>query len=192
MDISITSEALAQAMIDGIRQPMLAVDAHQRVLLRNRRAAELLGDATLVRQDTQGRFRACCLENDALLATGFNELAPGSGQCGWGRLRGAEHAWTSMLLRRVPDAACEAIAVTIFESPSEEDGTDRLAAAFGLTPAEARVAGYVAHGLAPKEVAARCGVSPCTVRSQLRTLFAKTGARRQPELVRILLLTSTL
>jgi DNA-binding CsgD family transcriptional regulator len=57
---------------------------------------------------------------------------------------------------------------------------------FDLTAAEARVAGAVADGLGPREIADRAGVSYETVRSQVRSVFAKTGTNRQNALAALL------
>lgn len=57
---------------------------------------------------------------------------------------------------------------------------------FGLSPAEARLAEALACGLGPAEYAAAAGVSPNTVRTQLRSLLGKTQTRRQAELVKLL------
>lgn len=61
-----------------------------------------------------------------------------------------------------------------------------VAAAYDPTPAEARVAVNAATGASADEIAARHGVSPHTVRSQLRVVFEKPGAVRQAELVSLL------
>lgn len=61
----------------------------------------------------------------------------------------------------------------------------RLELAYGLTPAEARVAAQVGRGKAPKEAAAAFGTSWNTVRSQLRRVYAKTTTSGQPELARL-------
>src|SRR3569623_979945 len=61
-----------------------------------------------------------------------------------------------------------------------------LAGLFDLTPAEAAVARGIASGDSLPEFATRNGVSPETVRTQLRAVFEKTGTRRQVDLVRLL------
>lgn len=58
--------------------------------------------------------------------------------------------------------------------------------AFGLTLAEATVGTRIAHGVAPADIAAERRVSTQTVRTQLRTIYRKTGVRRQSDLVRVL------
>lgn len=57
---------------------------------------------------------------------------------------------------------------------------------FDLTPAEARVAKGLVAGLVLEEIAASVGISKETVRSQLKSAMAKTGVRRQAELVGLL------
>ena len=57
---------------------------------------------------------------------------------------------------------------------------------FGLTRREARVASALATGLQLQEIAALHGVGMGTVRSQLKSIFVKTGTNRQPELVALL------
>ncbi len=57
---------------------------------------------------------------------------------------------------------------------------------YALTSAELRVALRVGRGASPKRVAEELDVSWYTVRAQLRTVFAKTGVRRQAELVDLL------
>jgi DNA-binding CsgD family transcriptional regulator len=62
----------------------------------------------------------------------------------------------------------------------------QLVALFGLTPAEARVACEVARGCDPKYVADALCVMPSTVRTHLHHVFAKTGTRRQADLMRLI------
>jgi len=61
-----------------------------------------------------------------------------------------------------------------------------LCRAFGLTPAEARLATLIAEGLAPERAAEELGISTVTARNQLKAVFAKTDTHRQAELVAVL------
>jgi DNA-binding CsgD family transcriptional regulator/PAS domain-containing protein len=56
-------------------------------------------------------------------------------------------------------------------------------ARFGLTKAEADVALEILKGDGRAAAAARLGITPATVRAHLSQIFAKTGVRRQAELV---------
>jgi DNA-binding CsgD family transcriptional regulator len=58
---------------------------------------------------------------------------------------------------------------------------------YGLSPAESRVALLLGDGRAPREIANIVGVTDNTVRSQIKSIFSKTGVKRQGELVRLLL-----
>ena len=65
--------------------------------------------------------------------------------------------------------------------------TERLRQRYGLTPAEAQLAWEIVRGGGRKSAAMNRGISVATARSQLTSIFDKTGVRRQSELVRLLL-----
>lgn len=77
-----------------------------------------------------------------------------------------------------------------------DPGADRpvphttLRRAYGLTPAEARLAVAVSRGESVREVSELTGVKQATLRTHLKRIFEKTGVRRQSELVRLVLLLS--
>ncbi|MET3926517.1 hypothetical protein [Devosia sp. 2618] len=68
-----------------------------------------------------------------------------------------------------------------------EQMVQRLRQRFGLTPAEASLAWEIVRSGGRKTAALQRGVSVATARSQLTSIFDKTGVRRQAELVRLLL-----
>jgi DNA-binding CsgD family transcriptional regulator len=68
-------------------------------------------------------------------------------------------------------------------SPAEH----HLVSAFGLTGAEARVAGAIAQGKSLEMISSELGVSRNTVRNQAQQVLSKTGAARQAQLVRLIL-----
>src|SRR5690606_4992358 len=82
----------------------------------------------------------------------------------------------------------ESLALLMFHRPGRARHIDPVvvAEAFGLTPAEARVAARLADGLNAEQIAVERSASLLTVRTQIRSILAKTGVRRQPELVRML------
>ena len=61
-----------------------------------------------------------------------------------------------------------------------------LAAVFGLTPAESRVAALLALGGTAADVATSLGVSESTIRTHVRNVLAKLGVASKTELVRLL------
>lgn len=65
--------------------------------------------------------------------------------------------------------------------------TEALRQVFRLTPAEARLAEQLVASLTPKGAAQASGVTVATIRTQLRSLFAKANCSRQSELVQLAL-----
>ena len=59
---------------------------------------------------------------------------------------------------------------------------------YSLTPGEARLASWLLQGKSVEEAAAAMGVTLNTARAYLKRIYQKTGVRRQPELMRLLLL----
>jgi DNA-binding CsgD family transcriptional regulator len=77
------------------------------------------------------------------------------------------------------------LTVTPVATPSAPDRS-LIQGLFDLTAAEARVAGGVAEGLTLDQIAERHGVTVGTIRSQVKSIFAKTGTERQSQLAALL------
>lgn len=86
-------------------------------------------------------------------------------------------------IRAIPSAS---LVVLIRAQTASPSGPGRYQRAFGLTPAEARLADALAHGASPQDHADSAGVSIATVRTQIRALLAKTGAANLRALVVLL------
>ncbi|PJE30987.1 regulatory protein, luxR family [Pseudooceanicola antarcticus] len=67
-----------------------------------------------------------------------------------------------------------------------------LREALRLTPTEARIASLLAGGLRSDAIAETLGISPATVASHLKSIFAKTETHRQTDLVALLLSLSAI
>ena len=78
---------------------------------------------------------------------------------------------------------CRALLVVSDLSRASITDAAVLSLVFGLTSAEARLAAAICEGQDLNAASASFGVSRETLRSQLKTVFAKTGSRRQAELV---------
>jgi DNA-binding CsgD family transcriptional regulator len=80
-------------------------------------------------------------------------------------------------------ADCQALLVLV--DPEKRGGPPEasLRSGFGLTAAEARLAARLAAGETIDAVAGELGIAKETARNQLKSIFAKTGVRRQAELV---------
>lgn len=108
--------------------------------------------------------------------------------------RPSGRARLSVLIRQIPLGATSSGAhqprIAVFirdpESPLETP-RDIIRQLFGFTSAEASLALLLANGLSLDEAALKLGISINTVRTQLRSIFEKTGVTRQTALVRVLL-----
>jgi DNA-binding CsgD family transcriptional regulator len=80
-------------------------------------------------------------------------------------------------------------AAVFISDPDLQESTSGqiLGELFALTPAEANLATLLARGLNLAEVSVAQNISQHTARAQLKSIFAKTGASRQAELVRLVL-----
>jgi DNA-binding CsgD family transcriptional regulator len=85
------------------------------------------------------------------------------------------------------DQPIRVIVIVIDPSQRRRPAQEVLSDLFGLTPAECRVALLLGDGHAPRKIANMVGVTDNTVRSQMKSIFSKTGVKRQGELIRLLL-----
>jgi len=85
-----------------------------------------------------------------------------------------------------PRRICAAVLISEPGAPDPLDAAV-LRLLYHLTPAEARLAVAVAEGRELTEIAEAFGIARNTARAQLRTIYDKTGVRRQADLVRLLL-----
>lgn len=97
---------------------------------------------------------------------------------------GGERATLSVLVSRLDDGEAAQHALVWAASEDMPQISERgLQALYGVTPAEARLIQRLMRGATLEEAAAQLGISIHTVRSQLRSVFAKVGVQRQSELV---------
>ncbi|HAR59442.1 MAG TPA: hypothetical protein DCS18_04475, partial [Alcanivorax sp.] len=136
------------------------------------------------RQDLRERFMA--LVNEVIVGAGRDWRHPG-GTVTLPRRGGGQ--LVCMVSPMAPEnsaalLAPEGRALVYFHAPEYEGAVDerQIAELFDLTPAEARVARAIAEGGDLKTLAAGLSLSVDTLRGQLKSVFRKTGTRRQNEL----------
>jgi DNA-binding CsgD family transcriptional regulator len=126
--------------------------------------------------------------------------APGSNQGGDMRiaLRGGDFLHCSVMpipleftARWNISLASGCVALFLSRPSGVKLSPQRLAGLYGLTPAEGRLAAKLAELRSTEQAADDLSISLHTVRSQLKSIFAKTGAQTQSELL-MLLTTGTL
>jgi len=82
---------------------------------------------------------------------------------------------------------CALVALHDPAATQVDDSLRRFVRAYGLTSAESDLAKGLAEGLTLAEIAAKRGVTKETIRTQLKSLFLKTGIRRQVDLLKLII-----
>lgn len=77
--------------------------------------------------------------------------------------------------------------LTLRDPEAEQPDIERVRSLFALTPSEAVVAVGLALGHSSADIAQRMGIQPNTVLTHVKRVLAKTGTRRQAQLVSLLL-----
>jgi DNA-binding NarL/FixJ family response regulator len=167
--------------------------ADARLLQTTAEAERLLAEGDRLRL-RGGRLRAGFGPDDLRLAAALSRASAGE-------------EWTCSLLVRDPDGARPlmldvaswgrsahalgfgpAVLVTVrHDGAAAVRGAAAVGAAYGFTRSETLVTEALALGRSPEAVAAERGVVVSTVRTQIRSLYAKAGVTRQAELVALVL-----
>jgi len=193
---AVEGAAFADAF-DGIGTASFLVNAGTRVVHANAAGHAMLAAADVLRAPN-GRLSATEAEADralreTLAAAGFSEAAAGTRGVAVPLVsRGGERFVAHVLpltsgARRKAGAAYEAVAALFVHRATlgTPAAPEVIAKAYQLTPTELRVLlAIVEVGGAP-EVADALGIGEATVKFHLKRLFAKTGARRQADLVKL-------
>jgi len=193
---SVTRVATSHQLLDSFRLPLLLADRRRKVIHANPAACELtaLGDPFALRS---GTLVCPQYENQTELSTALDNLF---------RHADADHDHArkrvvlSLSLRdgkRVPvvlltlhrrssshhDVMTHRVLICVSRAPGSSPDVPALQRIFGLTRAEARLAAAIAAGASPAICARELNVKISTVRTQLNSVYRKTGSRTQAQLV---------
>lgn len=194
-------------LLENMRQPMMLIDHRRTITYCNRNAIGLLARKDFV-CEVDGQLACRDADSDHALGAALHEmeLLPTAARVARGRDRhslrlkrkdGRSAAATLLALRpestlgsfgRTPQAL-----FTLFEAATAVDVDPfLLSITFDLTPAESRLAVKVVNGHSTEDCARELNVKISTVRSQLVSIYAKTGATGQADLVRMVLSATAL
>jgi DNA-binding CsgD family transcriptional regulator len=185
--------------LDQLPWGVMFVDKHRNRLATNRHAQEILvaGDGLTARGNT---LRAELPDETARLERLLSNVLDRNGQEGASgtlsitRASGAPplnlvvvplHIKTEAFGEQGPVAA---IFITDPDPPLDSSNQQQLRELYSLTAVEARLAAWLLQGKSIDEAAAAMGITVNTARAYLKRVYHKTGVRRQPELMRLLLL----
>lgn len=187
------SPELLRALLDALGPALLLVASDGRPIFINRRAAQILARRDGLALGPNGLATDSVQKTRSLRAaiTGAAARAHSSlAQSVTLRVAVARPSsrppWLISILPIAPDsvgatAGCAAIAITAFDARTRIDPTG-AADYFLLTPREADVAALLATGCSSRETARALHIRIGTVRTHLKSLFEKTGARSQTAL----------
>jgi DNA-binding CsgD family transcriptional regulator len=198
-ELELERDAALRAL-DQLPWGVMLVDEHRNRLRANRHAEEILvaGDGLMARGNTlRAELADETARLDRLLSRALDRSAPqgpsAGGTLSITRPSGAHplsvvvvplHVKTDALGERGPIAA---IFVTDPDIPLASN-EQHLRELYALTAGEARLASCLLQGKSVDEAAATMGITVNTARAYLKRIYNKTGVRRQPELMRLLLL----
>lgn len=185
-------------MLEDLNAGVILLDRRGRVMECNARARGFLNAGDVLAVD-DGALRPLCDGDDGAFGKALAQALPGDTPTG-GSVRltsnpdaaDRHHLMVHIIpvTTEQPDFGAERPAVLLLLidpwSLSAPDAS-RVAEALGLTEFEARVASLLAQGRTVREIAVRIHRTEHTVRYHLKQAFAKTGVRRQAELVRLVL-----
>jgi DNA-binding CsgD family transcriptional regulator len=192
----VEAAALADSL-DTLASGMFLVDETGRIVHANASAHVIVAEANVLRA-RDGRLHAVAPEANQTLLDTF--VAAANGDAALGRKgiavplqarSGSRYVANVMPLtggaRRRAGASHAAVAVVfvhkaVLDMPSPPEA---LAKAFQLTQAELRVLLAIVEIGGVPEVAPVLGIAEATVKAHLRSLYDKTGAKRQADLVKL-------
>ncbi len=190
-------------ILDGLDLGLMIVQGDGSILHANARAEGFLQQGRGLVRDGDGRLRAARSESDTRLQQTLTRIAAAAAAGREARGANAVTVWDDRMADSGPlavivqplvpagDASGPVVLVAFAVAPTQRESEENwriLCTLYRLTPREARVAWALAYdGLNLNQISQRDGVSINTVRSHVRTIFAKMGVDSQPALVRMVL-----
>lgn len=189
--------AIGFAALEALAVGVMVVDDAGKLLFSNSVAEKLLqkGQGITV---SHGHLRAQVAERNLLLLNTIREAVAGftgrSKHAGMLMLQRSDALPLSLLVCPAPGHRLgvdllQAAAIIFVNNPDHRitPAEAALATQFRLTPAEARLTVALLDGEHVDDYAMRAGLSPHTVKTQLKAIFAKAGCGRQSDLMRVVL-----
>ena len=183
----------AEAILDASTTASILLDGDARIVHMNHPAQQHALDEDGFRVDIdrvvpterskKAEFRALIT---ACAAAGLGH--PG-GALALGRLPGKRPLQILITPIRIENKHHSSVRVLVLATDPDRPAAfpdEVLRALYGLTPAETEVANALMTGFTLEEASRLRNVSVATIRSQLKALMAKTGTKRQVELIRLL------
>lgn len=179
------SEALSE-VLDRMWEAVAMISRNGKVVYANRAATRIFREAVGVSLSQDGRLLAATSDARATVAKALNHcVAPPP--VAVPRLEQPPLVLSLQPLSPALQGTFGAVALLFINDPASKptDRTAALRSAYGLTKTEARLVQDLSEGMSLKMIADVHQITYETVRTHLRRILSKTGAKRQAELVRI-------
>lgn len=170
----------------------MTLDARGHVLEHEREAGRVLTLSGVLSKGPQGRLVVRGKELKQEIFKGIERLA-GNAQARPLAITLCQDPWLDMLLipsaqsRLSANPRAAVIAYVHGDSWHSADRCEQLRQLFGLSPSEARLALALTRGMTISEAAVELGIQVGTARKCSKQIYAKSGARGLPDLVRIMM-----
>jgi DNA-binding CsgD family transcriptional regulator len=185
-------------ILDKLLVGVVILNDQGRVVIANKNAYRACENSRNLKLSADGWLRARDEDMDRLLREFIDKTgatANGMGNSPGGQISFAHRKNRFPLLLevmpirddRLPDGNNIRGSMVFIIDPSQSQvlDVDGIARIFGLTGAETQITASIINGMTVDQVAEERGTSPETVRGQLKTVFSKTGAKGQSDLVRL-------
>jgi DNA-binding CsgD family transcriptional regulator len=194
------SELQAEALgfelaLDAYDYAVVGFDSSGRIILCNRRAQDLIASGDGVCSHS-GRLRSSSRRDDSqlqrLIASALSSchLEPAAGAIAIPAKNPKDELFVTVFpVTRSLAGRSLPLAALAFISDCRSASSRRftLKQLYGLTPTEIRVTDLLMQGLDAREIGEKLKITLQTARFQIKRILAKTGARRQSELLRLML-----
>jgi DNA-binding CsgD family transcriptional regulator len=197
IELKTTEAATLADTLDGVAAGMLLLDTKGNVTHANAAGRAMLAEGDVLREKSGRVVAYDTRANQALadiLASSGSDAALGIRGISLPITGRSDERYVAHVLpltsgaRRRAGADHAAVAAVFVRKATLDTRSplEVVAKAYRLTPSELRVLLAVADGGGVAEVADMLGIAETTVKFHLRSLFVKTGTRRQAELVKLL------
>lgn len=180
---------MAYALLDRIPLALILARSNGRIVYANTRADRLVTDGRVLGRGQGGILHAGRRDETQALLDAIAACArDDTGKEGAIALHAADGGAPASVIVVPAGQAAKGAALFIAE-PNQGVTIDakRLAGLYGLTRSEARILARLASGETVDQIAKAGGHQLSTIRSQLKSVFSKTGTRRQPDLIKLVL-----
>jgi DNA-binding CsgD family transcriptional regulator len=194
--IALEQERFAGAVTgDAMRRlhfAWMTLDAEGHILEYDAQASRVFRFSSRLKKGAKGRLM---IDPPQLKSDVFNaiERLAGKPQARPIAITISRDPWLDMLLLPIADGRLSAhpraaiIAYVHGDSWHSADRSEQLQQLFGLSPSEARLAVALTRGSSISEAAAEFGIKVDTARKASKIIYAKSGARGLPDLIRIMM-----